>query len=686
MKQTPTGSKLRWFFSKDGYLPEIIIIILVMIASLYVALSPANSLINWYDNDDSFYYFKVAQNIVAGNGVTFDGINATNGFHPLWELICIPVYALIKGDLITPLRVVVILFGIMQSISLVLIYRVFQMMISRLISFMITMAFGFSWLVYTNIFKGGLESALSFLMVIILLKKGIEYHISSDKPLLKLSIIGVIAALTILSRLDNFIFVVFLGVWLVFDRKEDSSLIFVDTVTAILIVTLSAIAATQYGIYPLEKTILVITVILGSVGILSFFMAGLFSGTFFKSRQNSIIRGLFAGAIAVALTIGISYILSKTGIIEGFPRRILFTSGIGWLVYSGFIRGFVIPRLFKISIQTEDNIRIWLKLALIGLERLAAYLLPALILVGIYMTWSQVNFGTPSPVSGQIKHWWGTLENTIYGSPIDSINEIRQYFLGSESPFNLLYTFLAPILLWTKLPDYLLGFISWGILGFGFILLIFAGQKASVFRWSDYLAILPLGTATIFRILYFYISGYVHLRSWYWTIETIFVFLLIAVLIAALWQKLSDQKIIQILLTGSTGLVMLISIVLFFRTLIPTYTWKGSPEHAQDYLLIPEKIETLTEPGSIIGTPGGGTLSYFIKDRVIINLDGLMNSKDYFDDLQKFDTNKDMQRMGIRYIYANEYAILSSSPYAKIFEDHLTRKGKVFNKILYIYQ
>lgn len=34
--------------------------------------------------DDAYYYFKVARNIVAGQGATFDGIHATNGYHPLW--------------------------------------------------------------------------------------------------------------------------------------------------------------------------------------------------------------------------------------------------------------------------------------------------------------------------------------------------------------------------------------------------------------------------------------------------------------------------------------------------------------------------------------------------------------------------------------------------------------------------
>ena len=41
--------------------------------------------------DDSFYYLKTALNIASGDGVTFDRINATNGFHPLWMSALIPL-------------------------------------------------------------------------------------------------------------------------------------------------------------------------------------------------------------------------------------------------------------------------------------------------------------------------------------------------------------------------------------------------------------------------------------------------------------------------------------------------------------------------------------------------------------------------------------------------------------------
>ena len=38
--------------------------------------------------DDAFYYLEIARRIADGQGSTFDGLNSTNGYHPLWMLVC----------------------------------------------------------------------------------------------------------------------------------------------------------------------------------------------------------------------------------------------------------------------------------------------------------------------------------------------------------------------------------------------------------------------------------------------------------------------------------------------------------------------------------------------------------------------------------------------------------------------
>src|SRR5215475_3514123 len=96
--------QLPWF--------EIILIVVFMSIQIYAALSDGYNFPNtWFSRDDAYYYFKVAQNISEGHGSTFDGIHPTNGYHPLWMLICIPIFALARFDLILPLRVLLLVMS-----------------------------------------------------------------------------------------------------------------------------------------------------------------------------------------------------------------------------------------------------------------------------------------------------------------------------------------------------------------------------------------------------------------------------------------------------------------------------------------------------------------------------------------------------------------------------------------------
>ena len=50
--------------------------------------------------DDAFIYFVIARNLAAGRGATFDGLQPTNGFHPLWALRLVPFFGGgLRGDL-----------------------------------------------------------------------------------------------------------------------------------------------------------------------------------------------------------------------------------------------------------------------------------------------------------------------------------------------------------------------------------------------------------------------------------------------------------------------------------------------------------------------------------------------------------------------------------------------------------
>ena len=65
-------------------------------ALLYAASRPLHAGASWFAfvQDDCFYYLKVAQNLATGHGSTFNGINPTNGYHPLW-LVCLTLFRMV---------------------------------------------------------------------------------------------------------------------------------------------------------------------------------------------------------------------------------------------------------------------------------------------------------------------------------------------------------------------------------------------------------------------------------------------------------------------------------------------------------------------------------------------------------------------------------------------------------------
>jgi hypothetical protein len=64
-------------------------------------------------------------------------------------------------------------------------------------------------------------------------------------------------------------------------------------------------------------------------------------------------------------------------------------------------------------------------------------------------------------------------------------------------------------------------------------------------------------------------------------------------------------------------------------------------------------VESHTEPGSLVGMTGGGNVGYFIQDRTIINMDGLINSYPYFQAHKATDGSDFLYAMGLDYIFAN---------------------------------
>ncbi len=86
-------------------------------------------LLNFAD-DDSFFYIKTAYNFSKGYGSTFDRVDMTNGYHPLWFLILAVYFFIINiFSSFTPelyYRYTVILIILINAFTVYFIYLFFK--------------------------------------------------------------------------------------------------------------------------------------------------------------------------------------------------------------------------------------------------------------------------------------------------------------------------------------------------------------------------------------------------------------------------------------------------------------------------------------------------------------------------------------------------------------------------------
>ena len=198
---------------------ETILIIVVMSISLYAALSDAQNLSwRWFTRDDAYYYFKVAQNISEGHGSTFDGINPTNGYHPLWMAICVPIFALARFDLILPLRILLLVMSALSVMTAILLYRLVGKVFSPPIGAIAALYWVFSFDVLNIVYHHGLETGIAAFFIVLLLYKLYDFEKSwrrKEVSRKQIATLGVIAVLTMFSRLDLVFLAGMMGLWII---------------------------------------------------------------------------------------------------------------------------------------------------------------------------------------------------------------------------------------------------------------------------------------------------------------------------------------------------------------------------------------------------------------------------------------------------------------------------------------
>lgn len=188
---------------KEYYL-VVSLVAVSLIIRLYYAWKPVVWLIDKGLSDDAFYYFQIARNIALGNGVTFDGLAPTNGFHPLYMVILVPIFLLVPDNLDTSINLALTIVMSFSVLTAFPIYQLVKLVISRNAAFIALIAWLFNPWVYL-ITLTAVESAIYifFISLVSLFYVVYQGEGSINASLKWPAILGFMLGLVILSRTDG---------------------------------------------------------------------------------------------------------------------------------------------------------------------------------------------------------------------------------------------------------------------------------------------------------------------------------------------------------------------------------------------------------------------------------------------------------------------------------------------------
>ncbi len=148
--------------------------------------------------DDAFYYLEIARRIDHGQGFSFDGIHATNGFHPLWQWILAGVglgvggqTAFVRADLLVCL--------VLTFAALALIIRVVWSWLGPGPALMGAVLVVHGRDAMTS-FVDGMEGALSLLCLALVVTALVWYFEAPSTR--RAALVGALSAVLVLARLD----------------------------------------------------------------------------------------------------------------------------------------------------------------------------------------------------------------------------------------------------------------------------------------------------------------------------------------------------------------------------------------------------------------------------------------------------------------------------------------------------
>ncbi len=662
---------------------EILLVTIIMSVHLYAAFSaPHNFSMNWFTRDDAYYYFKVAENISEGHGSTFDRINVTNGYHPLWMAVCVPIFALARFDLILPLRILLVVMAVISAITSVLLFRLMRKSFPEPIAALGAAYWGLSVVIHSIVTQPGMETgitALSIILLLYLLQKFDEKWRIQAATQRDIIILALAAAFVLFSRLDSVYLALLAGVWILFRRTPIRYFLPIDLLLTFCIIVFAYIQRAELKIYLIVYTdfALVSSIVFFVIQTVVFYLTGLYQHPKSLSALK-LLRQIFMGVTITALVSGAIFgVISAVTPSADFPRAVPFlywSIAFGATLLTRFAVRIISPSDGSPSdaaesplVQFRQSWKTWFNEGLIFYGILGA-------LLGVYMLFNRLMFGTFMPVSGQIKRWWGTLPNDVYGGGSHSVLDVFALDPMRSQAWKL---FTGPIRNWVlDIPKRYGNFetLYWGVMValVIIVLLLFLRNRKKNLRRIFQLAFIPLLISAELQAFLYGAMGYAAQHEWYWTMQMFTLLLLGAFVLSNLLELLPRHKFVTWLAWGGAGITAIYLAFTFAVTIYDKMPYQDV--HAgQPYMDMLPILEGYTEPGSIIGMTGGGNAGYFISGRTIVNMDGLINSYDYFQVVKAGTAGDYLRKKGLNYVFANYYILTESMPYRPNLSGQLER-------------
>lgn len=678
----------------DRIAPFEIALIVVMLA-LHIRASLADPYAfpnHWFVRDDAYYYFKVAQNIAEGHGSTFDGINITNGYHPLWMLVCIPIFSLARYDLVLPLRILLVVIAAIHITTSIMLYRLLKKHLSHAVAILGAVFWSFNPYIHATVYEMGLETPIAIFFVVLtvhqLSKFESEWRTNTIPPK-RIALLGLSASLAMLSRLDLVFFAVLVGLWVVFRGTSiryflplDIAAMFVAMTSAVVLRTGFESYNTTYASSVVEATLISLV-----VKLVVFYFLGLYRSPRSMTAWVWLRQSLIAVPASAGVSAGIYILLVQMGLGRSFPRSAFLYDLVITLT---FILGSRLTAAWFINRdrsqpddsplkQFSSNWKTWLG------EGAAYYSVVGGLLI-LYMVFSHFAFGTSSPVSGQIKRWWGSMGDTAYETPA---NNWPEYFGLGSSAFDSGQPFTEPIWSLNEVlrPHFVRGadmeterfFVLLSIASLIWLVFVFIYWRRSR-QAATNLGFIPLVSASVIQLLSYTATAYGGIKEWYWVSQMVLLTFALGLFLDLLLKPLRRFHSLNIILV-IVALLFGVNSANKFRGFVEYAMPRGLYEPDRPLMEVVAFLEANTLPGDVIGMTGGGNVGYFIHDRSIVNMDGLINSYEYFHVLQNGEAPDYLRNRGMRIIFANP-RLLALPPYYGQFAPYLERYASFGGKDL----